>query len=85
VTSHTVKIRNQPLSVLEALHRSLAHTSYHVGQIAFIAKRLSGPKWESLSIPLGKSAEFNKKLALEHPSKASYLRGSAWQLDTPRH
>lgn len=66
-----VKIRNQPLSLLEALHRSLAHTSYHVGQIVFAAKMLRGSNWQSLSIPPGKSAEFNKKLALGHPPRTS--------------
>ena len=33
----TVTIREQPLSVHEALHRSLAHASYHVGQIVYVA------------------------------------------------
>ena len=33
--TRAVKIRNQTLSVVEALHRSLAHTSCHVGQIVF--------------------------------------------------
>ena len=69
--SRTVKIRNQPLSVLEALHRSLAHTSYHVGQIVFVAKMLRGPNWQSLSIPPGKSAEYAKRPTLERPAKAT--------------
>ena len=38
--SRTVTIRGQDLSVLDALHRSLAHTSYHVGQIVFLARSL---------------------------------------------
>jgi len=56
-----VSIRGAPLSVLEALHRSLAHTSYHVGQIVFLAKSFRGREWRSLSIPPGGSAEFNKR------------------------
>ena len=60
--SETVKIRAQDLTVAEALHRSLAHISYHVGQIVYIAKSLRGSEWRSLSIPPGKSAEFNEKL-----------------------
>src|SRR5881227_3413694 len=31
----TVTIRQQPLTVHEALHRSLAHLAYHVGQIVY--------------------------------------------------
>jgi hypothetical protein len=30
----------------EALHRSLAHTSYHVGQIVFIGKSLRAAEWQ---------------------------------------
>jgi uncharacterized damage-inducible protein DinB len=59
--SRTVTIRGQALSVLEALHRSLAHTSYHVGQIVFLARSLRGKRWEWLSIPPGKSEEYNRK------------------------
>src|SRR5256885_5909510 len=36
----TPTTRAQPLTVAEALHRSLAHTSYHVGQIVYPAKAL---------------------------------------------
>jgi uncharacterized damage-inducible protein DinB len=57
--SREVKIRGQAVSVLDALHRSLAHTSYHVGQIVFIAKAGAGAKWTSLSIPKGQSASYN--------------------------
>jgi hypothetical protein len=48
-----VTIRGQELSVLEALHRSLAHASYHVGQIVVVAKSFRGASWRSLSIPKG--------------------------------
>ena len=64
----TVTIRQQPLLVLEALHRSLAHTSSHVGQIVYIAKSLRGDAWTSLSIPRGHSAAFNDKMSRERPS-----------------
>ena len=60
--NETVKIRAQDLTVAAALHRSLAHISYHVGQIVYIAKSLRGSEWTSLSIPPGKSAEFNERL-----------------------
>ena len=55
-----VKIRGVPLSVLDALHRSLAHTSYHVGQIVFLAKALRGADWRYLTIPPGGSAAYNQ-------------------------
>jgi hypothetical protein len=48
--ARTVTIRNEPLTVTQALHRSLAHVSYHVGQIVFIAKAARGDRWKFLSI-----------------------------------
>ncbi len=54
-----VTIRGQGLTVLEALHRSLAHTSYHVGQIVYAAKWMRSSAWTSLSIPRGGSAAYN--------------------------
>jgi hypothetical protein len=55
------------LSVLEALHRSLAHASYHVGQIVFLAKQLRGGDWRFLSIPPGGSAAYNENPFAEKP------------------
>lgn len=55
-----VTIRKKELTVIEALHRSLAHTSYHVGQIVYIARTIIGKDWKSLSIPRGESVEYNK-------------------------
>jgi hypothetical protein len=55
----TVSIRGQPLRVDEALHRSLAHTSYHAGQIVYLAKAFRGAGWKYLSIPPGDSAAYN--------------------------
>lgn len=49
--SRTVHIRGEPLSALEALNRSLAHTAQHVGQIILLAKHWRGPQWQTLSIP----------------------------------
>jgi hypothetical protein len=56
---HTVTIRGQPLRVHDALHRSLAHVSYHVGQIVYLAHAHCGAAWEYLSIPPGASAAYN--------------------------
>lgn len=55
----TVLIRNEPHSVMEAIHRQLAHYPYHVGQIVFIAKMYATGVWDSLSIPKGGSDAYN--------------------------
>ncbi len=57
----TVTVRRQPLRIDEALHRSLGHTAYHVGQIVYLAKEMRGDGWRTLSIPKGKSEEYNRK------------------------
>jgi len=59
----TVTIRGEPHPVHQALHRSLAHTSYHVGQIVYIAKAIRGKDWKYLSIPPGKSDAYTKALS----------------------
>lgn len=67
----TIFIRREPHLVIEAINRQLSHYSYHVGQIVFLAKHLASDKWETLSVPRGKSAEFN---AADEKKK----RGRAW-------
>ncbi len=57
----TITIRGEPFSVLQAINRQLTHYSYHVGQIVYVAKHYAGDSWRSLSIPKGKSAEFNAR------------------------
>jgi hypothetical protein len=56
-----VMIRGEPHSVLRAINRQIAHYAYHVGQLVFLAKHFAGSRWESLSIPRGKSEEFNAR------------------------
>ena len=65
--SREVTIRGQAIPVLDALHRSLAHTSYHVGQIVFLAKEYAGTEWTSLSIPKGQSAAYNQNPTGQRP------------------
>ena len=60
-----VTIRRRPLPVHEALHRSLAHTASHVGQMVHIGKRFSGDDWDYLSIAPGGSAAYNADPTLE--------------------
>ena len=55
-------IRGEEHSIPRALHRQLAHYASHVGQMMYLGKILLGQQWESLSIPKGKSEEFNKKM-----------------------
>jgi len=64
--TRTVTIRTEPHSVMQAINRQIAHYAHHVGQILFLAKHLTFTKtgeWESLSVPRGKSAEINAKVA----------------------
>ncbi len=57
-----VTIRGEPHSVPLAMHRSLAHCGYHVGQIILIARVLADDQWDTITVPRGKSAEFNQKV-----------------------
>jgi hypothetical protein len=55
----TVTIRGEAHSIVEALDRQLTHYAAHVGQIVLLAKHYAGAGWQSLSIPRGKSKEFD--------------------------
>lgn len=63
----TVTIRGQKMTVIAAILRQVDHYAQHVGQIVLLAKHLKGVSWQTLSIPRGKSAEFEaefrKKMA----------------------
>jgi hypothetical protein len=61
--SKTIYIRGEAHSVLQAVNRNLTHTTYHVGQIVYLAKHFAGSKWNTLTVPRGKSAQFNAKVA----------------------
>ena len=52
---HRVVVKGKELTISDALMRSLAHLSYHVGQIILMARIHVGREWKSLSIPKGKS------------------------------
>ena len=69
--SRTVTIRGEPLSVRDALHRSLSHASYHVGQMVMLGRSLQGSQWRFLTIPPGRSAEYNRAPSLERTPVAS--------------
>jgi len=61
--AQTIYIRGEGHSVMQAIHRQLAHYAYHVGKIVFLAKHLAGSEWKALTIPRGKSAAFNARVA----------------------
>lgn len=57
----TITIRQQPLTVVDAINRQLAHYSYHVGQIVYLGRWMKDSEWQSLSIPKGESVAYNDK------------------------
>lgn len=70
--ARTVTIRNEPHSVMQAINRQVAHYSHHVGQILFAAKHFTTVKtgkWESLSVPRGKSKQFAADVAAGRKSQ----------------
>jgi hypothetical protein len=55
----TVTIRGEPHTVMQAINRQIAHYAQHTGQIVFLAKHFRSGEWKTLSVPRGKSTEFN--------------------------
>jgi hypothetical protein len=76
--ARTVTIRSEPHSVMQAINRQIAHYAHHAGQILFLAKHLTfvrTGKWESLSVPRGKSADMNLRVAAGKLSAQEALFG----------
>lgn len=67
----TVYIRQEAHTVTQALNRALAHYAFHIGQIVFLAKHLRSNEWKTLSVPRGKSEEYNRMSADERRRMAS--------------
>ncbi len=65
----TITIRKEPLTVIDAINRQLAHYPYHIGQIIFIAKMIRDKSWKNLSIPKGQSLQYNTGSQLKDPAK----------------
>lgn len=55
----TIYIRGEAHTLVDAINRQLLHVAYHVGQIVHIGKERVGDRWQSLSIPRGKSRDYN--------------------------
>ncbi len=67
--SKTITIRQEPLTVIDAINRQLAHYPYHIGQIIFIARIIKKEDWKNLSIPKGQSQQYNTGKQLKDPAK----------------
>ena len=65
----TIRIRNEPHSVMQAINRQVAHYAMHIGQIVMLAKHFAHDRWQSLTIPRNRSAEFNRKVAAGESSQ----------------
>jgi len=51
----TVFIRGEEHTIPEAIQRQITHASYHIGQLVYLARHVSGPDWKSLTIAKGRS------------------------------
>jgi hypothetical protein len=67
----TIYIRLEPHTVVQALNRALAHYAFHLGQVIFLAKHLRSTDWKTLTVPRGKSEEFNR-MSLEERRKIGH-------------
>jgi uncharacterized damage-inducible protein DinB len=56
-----VLIRGEPHSIPQALTRSMTHLTYHVGQMAIIARMVHDGDWRWLTIAPGDSAKHNDR------------------------
>ena len=60
-----ITIRGQEFSVHEALSRSIAHIAYHTGQIVLLARIFNDGNWQWISVPKGKTQEYNQNPTME--------------------
>ncbi len=65
----TVFIRNEPLTVMDAINRQLAHYPYHVGQIVYLGRMIKKEAWKNLSIPPGMSQQYNQQSGPKDPAR----------------
>jgi hypothetical protein len=68
--TRTLRSRWRDYTLLEILSRQVVHYAQHAGQIVFLAKHIRGREWETLSIPKGKSREFNERLRKERTGRS---------------
>jgi hypothetical protein len=65
----SVAIRGEAHSVMQAINRQIAHYACHIGQIVLLAKHFQHAQWRSLSVPRGKSADFNRRVTTGEASQ----------------
>jgi hypothetical protein len=65
----TIYIRQEGLTVIDAINRQLAHYPYHIGQIVYIGRMLKNENWKNLSIPKGTSSQYNQSKDIKDPAK----------------
>lgn len=71
-----VFIRGERHSIADALLRSLTHLSYHVGQIALVARMVHEGEWRWLTIPPGQSTQHNRQTWGTAASRSVFGEGS---------
>jgi hypothetical protein len=62
-----VLIRGEEHTVMQALHRSLAHVAYHTGQVLYVARLVKRDGWRWITIPPGQSRQ-------SHAQGGNYLK-----------
>ena len=65
----TIYIRQEPMTAIDAINRQLAHYPYHIGQIVYIGRMIKNEHWKNLSIPKGKSEQYNQSAEIKDPAK----------------
>jgi len=56
-----IQIRGESHTIPQALTRSITHITYHVGQIAIVARQVHTGNWQWLTIAPGDSSKFNEQ------------------------
>ena len=56
-----VQIRGESHTIPQALTRSITHITYHVGQIAIVARQVHNGDWRWLTVAPGNSSQFNEQ------------------------
>ena len=59
--TRNVQVRWKKYPALEGVYQQVVHAAQHSGQIIYLAKLYRGEDWEYLTIPKGKSEEYNRQ------------------------
>jgi hypothetical protein len=54
---------------MQAINRQIGHYAYHCGQIVLLAKHFQHEHWTALTVPRGKSAQYNQKVGAGEASQ----------------